>query len=135
MQKWGTFNFTITRNRALNKKPLYTKASNGIAMNFWRQQCCHRRDFYTPPPKKGNQTFVLWRQNLYCIKSKTKKAVKNCLKSHKNCQQSQKESSKKPPQKNCQQRLKKLSKKPLWKNCQKSKKIFEEGLFLMKHEK
>jgi hypothetical protein len=52
---------------------------------FWQQQCCPRRDFYTPP-KKGYQTFVLRRRYLYCIESKTKKAIKNCLKSCKNCQ-------------------------------------------------
>ncbi len=83
--------------------------------------------FTPPPPKKGNQTFVLRRRNLYCIqsktKSKTKKAVKivnkasrlksrngkivnkvskSRLKSRtgKICQQSHKKSSKKPHRKN-----------------------------------
>jgi hypothetical protein len=38
---------------------------------------------FTPPPKKGNQSFVLRETNFVLHKKQNKKAVKNCLKSRK----------------------------------------------------
>jgi hypothetical protein len=99
----------VVSNRGVKLSKYFFDSSNAIL----------GETFTPPPPKKGNQTFVLRRRNLYCIKSKTKSITK---KSRKNCQQSHKKSSKKPPPKNCQQSLKKSSKKPHQKNCQQSLK-------------
>ncbi len=37
---------------------------------------------FTPPPKKGNHTFVLCKTNFVLHKKQNKKAVKNCQQSH-----------------------------------------------------
>ncbi len=49
------FNSSIdTDETEVQKKQLDEKIFSSIPIIFWQQQCCPRRDFYTPTPKKGN---------------------------------------------------------------------------------